>query len=107
MILLTYLELAMLTNFTIQHEQLSQLSTRPLFVELYKMVYEDNHLTDYRKVVHSYEPGLKSNDIILLVESVQTIRRIINIGTPLISSYTFDAKYLESITILNEAVKYK
>jgi len=37
MILLTYLEFTMLTNFTIQHEQLKQLSTRPLFVELYKM----------------------------------------------------------------------
>lgn len=107
MILLTYLEFTMLTNFTIQHEQLKQLSTRPLFVELYKMIDEDNHLTDYRKAVHSYEPRLKSNDIILLVESVQTIKRIINIGTPLISSYTFDAKYLESITILNEVVKYK
>lgn len=97
----------MLTNFTIHHEQLKQLSTRPLFVELYKMIDEDNHLTDYRKAVHLYEPNLKSNDIILLVESVQTIKRIINIATPLISSYTFDTKYLESITILNEAVKYK
>lgn len=37
---------------------------------------------------------------------MKTIKRIIYISTPLISLYTFDTKYLEGFTILNEAERF-
>ena len=96
----------MLTSFTIQHAELHYLSTRPLFVRLSQMIDRDKQLTDYRNLFYLYELHIKNSDIILIIELVKTIKRIIYISTPLISLYTFDAKYLESFTILNEAERF-